>query len=293
RPQKRLPSKLFYDERGSRLFEQITQVDEYYLTRTEKKILQTNSSDIAEIIGPWAALIELGSGSSRKTRLLLDHLTSLAAYMPVDISEQYMQKMVDELRADYPRIPIIPTVADYTNSLKLPALDQNYNRQVVFFPGSTIGNFNPPTSRSFIETIAMTTDQDACMLLGVDLKKDKKILEAAYNDSRGITARFNKNMLTHINRALSADFKVDQFRHRAFFNEAESRIEMHLVSTKKQEVDIAGRSVSFRQGESIHTENSYKYTLPELKKLVAGWFEVEQIWTDAKKLFSVQYLSKK
>jgi len=131
------------------------------------------------------------------------------------------------------------------------------------------------------------------MLLGVDLRKDKKILEAAYNDSRGITARFNKNILHHINRALNANFKVDQFRHRAFFNEAESRIEMHLVSTKKQDVDIAGRSVSFRQGESIHTENSYKYTLPKLKKLVAGWFEIEQIWTDAKKLFSVQYLSKK
>src|SRR5699024_10208327 len=182
---------------------------------------------------------------------------------PVVISAWYLEEAAVAFRADYPRIPIMPVLADYTNHLELPDMKWKYNRQVVFFPGSTIGNFNPPTARSFIETIAMATDQDAGMLLGVDLKKDKKILEAAYNDSRGITARFNKNMLTHINRALSADFKVDQFRHRAFFNEAESRIEMHLVSTKKQEVDIAGRSVSFRQGESIHTENSYKYTLPE------------------------------
>ncbi|TYP93360.1 dimethylhistidine N-methyltransferase [Fodinibius salinus] len=291
--QKQLPSKYFYDERGSELFEQITRLEEYYPTEIERSILNQNIDAIADSIGSKAMLVELGSGSSSKTRLLLEKLDSLASYVPVDISEEYLLKIVSNLRIEYPRISIIPVFADYTSHFKLPSLGDSYSQQVLFYPGSTIGNFLPEKARSFLSTLADITDPDAGMLIGVDLKKDKQLLESAYNDEDGITAKFNKNMLKRINRELGADFEINLFAHKAYFNEQEGRIEMHLVSQKKQEVQIADETFVFNKGESIHTENSYKYTLDEFEDLVSDSFSVEQVWTDEDDYFSVQYLSKK
>jgi len=291
-PRKYLPSKYFYDERGSKLFEQITQLEEYYPTRTEMAILRGNLDEISKQIGPDAMLVELGSGSSKKTRLLLDKL-SLKAYIPVDISENYLLKVVNQLRMDYPRISIIPVFADYTSYFNLPDLGKDYRKQVLFFPGSTIGNFDPDRARSFMQTIASLTDQDSGMLIGVDLKKDKTALEAAYNDAKGITAKFNKNILVRLNRELDANFDVDTFEHRAFYNEEKGRVEMHLVSAEDQQVRIDGQNIHMKKGESIHTENSYKYSLEEFKSLISDWYSVQQIWTDEKHYFSLQYLNKK
>lgn len=290
--QKQLPAKYFYDEHGSKLFEQITQLDEYYLTRAEKEILKENISDISKRIGSNTMLIELGSGSSKKTRLLLDRLSDLAAYVPVDISEKYLLKVVSRLRIDYPHIPVIPVFADYTSNFDLPNLGGDYSKQVVFFPGSTIGNFSPDEIHSFFDNLTSATEADSSMLIGVDLKKDKKILEAAYNDSQGITAQFNKNILVRLNREVNANFDVDQFSHRAFFNENEGRIEMHLVSEAEQEVEIIGDQFHFEEGESIHTENSYKFTPDEFEELVSDWYSVEEIWTDSNDYFSVQFLTR-
>lgn len=291
--QKKLPSKFFYDERGSKLFEQITRLDEYYPTRTEKKILKANMAEISKRISSNAMLIELGSGSSKKTRLLLDQLSDLSAYVPVDISEKYLLKVISRLRMDYPKIPVIPVFADYTSNFDLPNLEGDYSKQVVFFPGSTIGNFGPKEINTFFNNLTSATEADSSMLIGVDLKKDKEILEAAYNDSQGITAQFNKNILVRLNREVNADFDVDRFSHRAFFNEDEGRIEMHLVSESEQQVEITGDQFHFEEGESIHTENSYKFSLEEFKELVSNWYSVEEIWTDSNDYFSVQYLSRK
>lgn len=291
--QKQLPSKYFYDERGSELFEQITRLKEYYLTPVERSILGNNIDAIAKAIGPQSMLVELGSGSSSKTRLLLEKLKHLAAYIPVDISEEYLLKVVSNLRVEYPKISIIPVFADYTSRFELPSLDGSYSRQVIFYPGSTIGNFRPEKARSFLSTLADITDPDAGMLIGVDLKKDRQVLETAYNDGEGITAQFNKNMLVRLNRELDANFDVDQFAHRATYNEAKGRIEMHLVSQVAQRVVIGGQEFSFERGESIHTENSYKYSLDGFENLVSDWYSVEQVWTDEQDYFSLQYLSKK
>lgn len=293
RSQKRLPSKLFYDEEGSRLFEQITRLEEYYLTRAEKAILEDNIEEITDVIGTNAMLIELGSGSSNKTRLLLDHLSDLKAYVPVDISEEYLIKVISQLRIDYPKVSVIPIFADYTNHFKLPNLNGDYEKQVVFFPGSTIGNFRPKEAHSFFENLALLTDDNSGMLIGVDLKKDKQVLEAAYNDSKGTTAEFNKNMLIRLNRDFRANFDPNNFSHRAFYNEDKGRIEMHLVSKTDQTVTIDGDQFNIEEGESIHTENSYKYTVDEFEELVSDWYTVEKVWTDEQDYFSVQYLSRK
>ena len=290
--QKRLPSKYFYDEKGSELFEKITRLDEYYLTEAEKDILETNIDDITELVGPGTTLVELGSGSSKKTRLLLDKLPSLSAYVPVDISEEYLLKVVSQLRREYPRISIIPVFADYTSSFELPEVKDAEGRQLVFFPGSTIGNFRPADARSFLANIASSTSERSSMLIGVDLKKEREVIENAYNDAEGITARFNKNILRRLNRELGADFDVDLFRHRAFYNEEEGRIEMHLVSESEQNIHLDGKQISLEKGESIHTENSYKYSLREFEELVDDWYSVEQVWTDTNDYFSLQFLRK-
>lgn len=291
-PQKQLPSKYFYDERGSELFEQITRLEEYYPTRTEKNILERNIDDIANCIGPETMLVELGSGSSKKTRLLIDRL-SLKAYVPVDISEQYLLKVVSQLRRDYPTISIIPVFADYTSHFELPEVKGDYRKQVIFFPGSTIGNFRPNRARSFLQNIASLVEKDSGMLIGVDLKKDKAILEAAYNDARGVTGEFNKNLLARLNRELDANFDIDLFEHHACYNEEEGRIEMYLVSSTHQKVSVGGEDVHFRKGESIHTENSYKYSLQDFKTLVSNWYSVDKVWTDENNYFSLQYLTRK
>ncbi|MEL7833540.1 L-histidine N(alpha)-methyltransferase [Fodinibius sp. Rm-B-1B1-1] len=293
REQKQLPSKYFYDQHGSDLFEQITYLDEYYLTDCEKEILKENIKEIADYIGSNVMLIELGSGNSYKTRFLLEELSELSTYIPVDISEEYLLKTANQLRIEYPRISIIPVFADYTSQFDLPVSDSSNQKQVVFFPGSTIGNFSPEEAKAFIDNIATITTNDAEMLVGVDLKKDKAILEAAYNDREGVTEAFNKNMLKHINRKLGANFDTKKFSHNAFYNEDAGRVEMHLVSTEEQTVSIGDTIFQFDEGESIHTENSYKYSLNDFEELVSKWYSVEKVWTDKQGYFSLQYLKKK
>lgn len=291
--QKTLPSKFFYDERGSRLFEQITHLDEYYPTRTEISILENNINEIANFIGSEAILIELGSGSSRKTRLLLDRLPSLASYHPVDISEQYLQKIAEQLREDYPHISIQPICADYTSYFALPTPNRSSQKQVIFFPGSTIGNFRPEEAKEFMKNLANLAGGNAALLIGVDLKKDPTVLEAAYNDAKGVTAKFNKNILRRLNFEVDAEFDLKNFRHKAIYNEQEGRIEMHLVSEIDQEVRVDGKRYQFKEGETIHTENSYKYSLDEFRTLVEEWFSVEKVWADDNQYFSLQWLHKK
>lgn len=293
KPQKTISSKYFYDERGSELFEKITRQPEYYPTRTEQSIMRTHIDEIADTIGPGAVLVEPGSGSSKKTRLLLDHLPDMTAYVPVEIARQYLARVVQELRREYPALLIKPVCADYTRSFQLPDIEKPFDYYVVFYPGSTIGNFRPEEAQEFLAMWADFMVPGGGLLIGVDLKKDPQILEAAYNDSAGVTAAFNKNMLTHLNRELKADFKVEQFGHRAFYNESEGRIEMHLVSRQPQTVTLGGESIRFDEGETIHTENSYKYAPEEFEELVSDWFEVKKVWTDADQLFSVQYLVRK
>ncbi|HKJ30268.1 MAG TPA: L-histidine N(alpha)-methyltransferase [Balneolales bacterium] len=289
-PQKQLPSKLFYDERGSRLFDQICELDEYYPTRTESKILIDNRDDILSYFDENALLIELGSGSSTKTRLLLDSLNSLSAYIPIDISEEFLYKTAERLRLRYPDLRIIPYSTDYTHPFNLPELDFSFSKKIVFYPGSTIGNFTPGKARHFLTLVSDIIGENGGLLIGVDLKKDPKILEAAYNDAEGITGEFNINILRRLNEEFDATFDLDQFEHQAVFNEKEGRIEMHLISKKNQTVSVRNNTFFFSKGESIHTENSYKYTLKEFRELVEGLFEVEKVWTDENQLFSLQYL---
>lgn len=292
-PRKQLPSKYFYDERGSDLFEQITRLDEYYLTRCEREILRDNIHEISERLGEDVMVVELGSGSSYKTRFLLEELSDLSTYIPVDISEEFLLKTVNQLRLEYPKISIIPVFADYTSQFELPVSEGSKQKQVVFFPGSTIGNFKPEAAKAFIENIANITSDDSEMMIGVDLKKDPKVIEAAYNDEQGITASFNKNILVRLNRALEADFDPEKFVHKAFYNEEVGRIEMHLLSSQQQTVTVSGKPFHFEKGETIHTENSYKYSIDEFKKLVSDWYAMEKVWTDTKEYFSLHYLKKK
>lgn len=293
KPQKALSSKFFYDERGSELFEQITKLNEYYLTRTEHRIMQDHIMEIATVIGPESVIVEPGSGSSKKVRLLLDHLPDVTAYIPVEISQEYLADVVRELRREYPNLLIKPVCADYTKPFQLPEIHKPFEYYVVFYPGSTIGNFNPDEAQQFLQMLSEFMVPGGGLLIGVDLKKDKAILEAAYNDKKGVTADFNKNMLVRFNRELAADFDLEQFAHHAFYNEEKGRIEMHLVSRQDQTVHVDGKSIAFKKGETIHTENSYKYSPDDFKALVSDWFEVEKVWTDDDDLFSLQYLVKK
>ncbi len=294
--QKTLPSKYFYDEEGSRLFERITRLEEYYPTRTELGILEERLPEIARRIGENAILIELGSGSSRKTRMLLDELPELAGYVPVDISGEYLAKVTEILDREYPDLMILPVSADYTRPMELPELRKGGCRYVFFYPGSTIGNFEPPQARDFMQSLSRVLKPGEGMLIGVDLqpgpKKPKSVIEAAYDDREGVTAAFNKNILVRINRELQGDFDPEAFDHRAFYNSDENRMEMHLVSRKDQRVTVAGETFVLRKGETIHTENSYKYSLEGFAALVRPWFETEQVWTDRRDYFSVHYLKR-
>lgn len=294
--QKTLPSKYFYDEEGSRLFERITRLEEYYPTRTELGILEERLPEIARRIGKNAILIELGSGSSRKTRMLLDELPELAGYVPVDISGEYLAKVTEILDREYPDLMILPVSADYTRPMELPELRKGGCRYVFFYPGSTIGNFEPPQARDFMQSLSRVLKPGEGMLIGVDLqpgpKKPKSVIEAAYDDREGVTAAFNKNILVRINRELQGDFDPEAFDHRAFYNSEENRMEMHLVSRKDQRVTVAGETLVLRKGETIHTENSYKYSLEGFAALVRPWFETEQVWTDRRDYFSVHYLKR-
>lgn len=293
RSQKMIPSKFFYDERGSELFEEITRLEEYYPTRTERCILEDHIEEIAKAIGDQSVIVELGSGNSTKTRLLLDHIPDLSGYVPVDISEEYLMKTVQALKDEYPGLAIKPVCADYTKPFQVPPIAEPFEYYVIFYPGSTIGNFHPEKAQHFLKTTSKLLVPGGGMLIGVDLKKDREILEAAYNDAKGVTAEFNKNMLFRINRELNGDFSIGEFRHLAYYNEDKGRIEMHLVSGSDQKVHLSGEVIHFEEGETIHTENSYKYSLQEFEELVSEWFKVEKVWTDEDDLFSMQYLVKK
>ncbi len=289
-PFKELPSKLFYDERGSILFDEITRLREYYPTRTEMKIMQDNISAIVKLLGEGTVLVELGSGSSNKIRLLLDNIPGLAAYVPIDISEEHLQNSVNKLSKDYPELEIIPLCADYTRAINLPKIPKPYDHISTFYPGSTIGNFNPPDAKNFLRRVARLIGGNGGMIIGVDMKKDKKILEAAYNDSKGITAEFNLNILRHINDETGSDFKTENFRHHAFYNSAQGRIEMHLISLADQRINLNGSVLHLKKNDDILTEYSYKYTPEEFENLVSDFFDVRNVWIDENRFFSVQYL---
>lgn len=290
KPQKQIPSKFLYDARGSELFDEICRQEEYYLTRTEIGIMKHHAETMAEVIGPRVRLVEYGSGSSRKTRILLDHLEEPALYVPVDISRDHLVESANALAAAYPKIPVQPVCADYTSNFELPEPDSQVERTVVYFPGSTIGNFPPEEAQSFLGGIADVARTDGGLLLGVDLKKDVDVLEAAYDDAAGVTAAFNKNLLRRMNRELDATFDLNRFEHRAVWNPDRGCIEMHLRSVESQVVTVAGREIAFEEGETIHTEDSHKFTLDGFATLAdeAG-FSVDRIWTDDRSYFSVQY----
>jgi dimethylhistidine N-methyltransferase len=285
---KALPPKYFYDLAGSALFERITELPEYYPTRCEIGILQDNAPAIAAMFPPGCALIEFGSGSSRKARILLAAAASVAAYIPVDISGDFLQQDLAQLERDMPRLVVHPLVADFTQPFAIPGQLAALPR-VGLFPGSTIGNFEPAEAAAFLRHIGQALGPGTLFLVGVDLVKDHGILHRAYNDAAGVTAQFNLNLLARINRELGGDFDLAAFAHRAFFNAEQSRIEMHLVSTKPQRVHLNGVDIDFRQGETIHTENSYKYTIESFQALArsTGWTPVEAF---SDRLFAVHAL---
>ncbi len=288
---KELPCKYFYDERGSQLFDRICELPEYYPTRTERSIMQERVDEMAIAIGPDALLIEYGSGSSLKTRLLLDVLDSPAAYVPVDISRDHLLKSSEALAQDYLGLEVLPVCADFTQPFGIPATRVEPRRRVVYFPGSTIGNFTRDRATALLEGVAETCGPGGALLIGVDLKKDRQTLERAYDDSQGVTAAFNRNVLVRMNRELDADFEIDRFQHRAVWIEDAGRVEMHLVSEVEQTVEIDGEAIHFAEGEHICTEHSHKYTLDAFAEMGenAG-LRVSQVWSDARRRFSVQLL---
>ncbi|MBI1724050.1 MAG: L-histidine N(alpha)-methyltransferase [Candidatus Tectomicrobia bacterium] len=291
RPQKSLPCKYFYDERGSRLFEEICGLEEYYLTRAEMAILEARAGEMAEALGADCALIEYGSSSARKALPLLDRMERPAAFVPVDISLHHLERVAQEVGARLPGLAVHPLCADFARPFALPPLNGRTARRAGFFPGSTIGNFTRREASLFLRRAAHACGPGGGLLIGVDLMKDVRRLEAAYNDRKGVTAAFNLNILSVLNRELGADFQPGLFRHRARFNPAESRIEMHLVSTAAHSVRLGGMEVRFEAGETIHTENCHKYTLEDFAALAAqGGLAVRRVWTDPARLFSLQYL---
>lgn len=287
---KRLPPKYFYDAAGSELFEQITQLPEYYPTRSEMEILGQHAGDIAKLIPDNAALIEFGSGSTRKARLLLKQLPKLGAYVPVDISGEYLHQETAALRQDFPKLNVVPVEADFTKPFELPGSIASLPR-AGFFPGSTLGNFEPHEAAAFLRHAGEMLGPTGVLILGVDLVKAPELLHAAYNDAAGVTAAFNRNLLVRLNRELGADFDLSAFAHHAFYNAHKSRIEMHLVSARRQKVRIDGVTFQFRTGETIHTECSYKYSVDSLRCLArgTGWDPLD-VWTDAAGYFSVHAL---
>lgn len=291
--QKTISPKYFYDERGSRLFDRICELPEYYPTRTEISILETNAEEMVEMIGPQASLIEFGSGSSTKVRILLQHLRKLAAYVPVDISKDHLVASAAEIAKDFPHIEVLPVSADFTHPFELPNPRVMPVRNIVYFPGSTIGNFSPQRAHELLVVMHQEAAANGGLLIGIDLQKDKGVLERAYNDTEGVTAKFNLNVLRRINREFGANFDLASFRHLAFYNEDAGRIEMYLVSTRAQRIAIAGREFELEKGERILTEHSHKYTLPGFATLVAEvGFTLEKYWTDPDSMFAVCYCSR-
>jgi dimethylhistidine N-methyltransferase len=287
---KRLSPKYFYDATGSELFEAITRLPEYYPTRTELKILRDHGGEIAAIIPKGAALVEFGAGATTKVRLLLEKC-AFGAYVPVDISGDFLNAQASALREDFPTLAVYPVAADFTTPFALPEEIAGMPK-VGFFPGSTIGNFEPHEASRFLRSARDILGAGAQMIIGADLEKNERVLHDAYNDASGVTARFNLNVLVRMNRELGGNFDLSAFAHRAIYNRERHRIEMHLISKKTQTVRMLGTSFSFRPGETIHTENSYKYSVERFAALArgAGW-TVRESWTDEKKMFSVHALT--
>ena len=292
RPRKRIPPKYFYDAAGSRLFDRITELEEYYPTRTELEILRRHAGDMAARLGPGCLLVELGGGSLVKVPLLLDRLDRPAGFVPVDVSGEHLRAAAAELGRAYPGLEVLPVVADFTTDFPLSTPARKPARRAVFFPGSTIGNFDPPEAAGLLRRIARMVGPGGGLILGADLRKDPAVIEAAYNDSRGVTAAFNLNLLVRINRELGADFDPTAFAHRAVYNTPRGRIEMYLVSLTDQRVRVSGTEVRFWAGEGIHTENSYKYDPDDLARQAAGCgLRVDALWTDPRRYFGVLYLT--
>lgn len=288
---KKLPSRLFYDERGSALFEAICEQPEYYLTRTEIAIMRDSAADIGATLGPEVRLVEYGSGSGIKTRMLLQHLDSPAAYVPVEISRTALMESVAALAAEFPDVPMQPVCADFTQPLRLPVSQRSPRRTVIYFPGSTIGNFESKDALKILRQMRTEMSAGGGILIGVDLKKDAAEIEAAYNDAAGVTRDFTLNMLVRLNREIGTDFDLDAFRHRARYNALAGRIETTLVSTKRQDVRLGAETYAFREDEAMQVEYSCKYSLDDFALMAekAG-LSVEKVWMDADKRFSVQYL---
>ncbi len=295
--QKTLPCKYFYDEQGSQLFEKICDTDEYYVTRTELALYRQYARDMADLIGERALIIEPGAGSIKKIGLLFSQLLKPAGFIPMDISEEILTLSSQHLAMEFPDIDISPVVIDFLNEKELGAVFSRLpkrplvNKRVIFFPGSTIGNFHPNEAEQFLARFANNLEVGDGLLIGVDLVKDTAILEDAYNDNKGITAGFNLNLLSRINSELDGDFAIGAFSHRAIFNQEKNRIEMHLVSNKDQKVTIADNAFEFLVNESIHTENSYKYSVDTFSQVaLAAGFKLKSTWIDEKELFSIHYL---
>lgn len=287
---KTLPPKYFYDAVGAELFERICEVPEYYVTRTELAILRAAAPEIARAVGPGAALVEYGSGAGLKVRLLLEAFERPAAYVPLDISCEQLDRVAGEVGSLFPAVEVLPVCADFTRALRLPTLPAG-GRPVAFFPGSTIGNFHPTEAAALLRRMRRTLRAGGALILGVDRPKPREVLEAAYDDAAGVTAAFNRNLLVRLNREADADFDLDRFRHHACWNAEASRVEMHLVSVGPQLVHVAGVPIPFADGESIWTECSYKYSDPALQALaVAAGFELTMQWSDPAGLFRVALL---
>ena len=288
--QKTLSPKFFYDARGSILFDAICELPEYYLTRTELSIMQMTIDEIATLVGPQASLIEFGSGSSLKTRMLLEKLDRLAAYVPVDISREHLLSAAESLAADYPAVEVSPLLADFMQPFELPNPNVMPLRNIVYFPGSTIGNYSPEKAHSLLQVMHVEAGKDGALLIGVDLQKDTAIIERAYNDKAGVTAEFNLNMLSRINHDFGANFDLNLFRHSAIYNDEYGRVELNLISECEQTVLIGGRSIHFDKGEALLTEHSHKYTLEQFSGMAdrAG-FVVHKVWADPEQLFRIQY----
>ncbi len=294
RTPKSIPSKFFYDELGSELFDRICELPEYYLTRTEIDIMRHYIDEIVSAIGPQASLIEFGSGASVKIRILLENIRELAAYVPVDISRDFLIGAANKIQRDFPAIEVLPVAADFTHPFDLPDPKVTPVRNVVYFPGSTIGNFSPDAADKLLRVMHQEAGDNGALLIGIDRRKDRFTLERAYNDSAGVTAEFNLNLLRHINREFGADFDLSQFRHRATYNDHANRIEMHLVSTREQSFTVSGRKFSMREGETILTEHSHKYSLEGFAEMAGrAGFQVHRVWSDPAEWFSVLYCLRK
>ena len=293
RPRKTLSPKYFYDETGSQLFDRITQLPEYYLTDVELDIMERHIDEMTALIGKSASLIEFGAGSGMKTRLLLEHMDEPAVYVPVDISEEHLLESQSRIQRDFPDIEVLPVAADFLRPFDLPEPSTMPLRNVVYFPGSTIGNFERDQAIELLEVMYQEAGSDGALLIGADLRKDPHVIRAAYNDSEGVTARFNLNMLEHLNREFGTNFDVGAFEHRATYDRKEGRVVMELLSLRDQVVRIGDAHIPIAQNEAIMTEYSHKYELAEFADMVtAAGFTTEKVWTDPKDWFSVHYCTR-